>query len=185
MAETGATYSTLSDLYFARAAYNADAVDECSGSSTAIQSSDEVLTDGSDIQSTLSCGGFDDLAVASLGAKPKDLWVTRLESSLVRDSLKHDLGLLPLEQTPVDNWLVALGTPKNPPCDEFQMRRDYGEPVVLDTRKALDKAAAESDDGCSIRDSAKRKKGGLLWAVPILGALALVVRRSRGGRREG
>src|SRR6185503_18051847 len=64
-----------------------------------------------------ACGPLDDIGVALTGMHPRDVWLTRLESSLPHAALKDDLLIqASQDQSEIENWLTAT-VPVNPPCE--------------------------------------------------------------------
>lgn len=130
---------TIGDLYVAQAMSNEQDVDtSCTLAFGTYAQSAGVVVDlcsdaGSDSCGTLQIGQIDsrdlicgdpdsldkldDLAVALTGSRPRDVWLTRLESNLPHDALKEDLKIqASASQMEVENWLTAK-TPVNPPCE--------------------------------------------------------------------
>lgn len=63
-----------------------------------------------------ACGPLDDVAVALVGMRPVDVWVTRMEASLPKRALSKDLGLqASITQYPVENWVYS-STYQGDPC---------------------------------------------------------------------
>jgi hypothetical protein len=124
--------STIGNLYVDQAKINDQLVDTaCTKAFNQYAQSGGVVVDlcssaGNDSCGTLqigqidsrelACGKFDDLAVALIGSRPRDVWLTRLEANLPHDALKEDLKIQAAAvQQGVENWLTAV-TPVNPPC---------------------------------------------------------------------
>lgn len=138
-----AWHTTVADAYFAQALSNGETTESCVGQVGQYADHDEVVRDGcvevgptepgldpstpptgclvSDAPSVeteaFRCGDADDLAVAIDGKHPRDVWVTRLEANLPRDTLDRDLVLgASLSQLSVSNWVEAEGH-ENAPCE--------------------------------------------------------------------
>jgi hypothetical protein len=83
--------------------------------------------------SELVCEEFEDIAVALLGQRPQQTWLTRLELRVPRSALTADCLLLPSpEQAEVNNLLTAPHF-ANPPCDlpVFSSSLSPGRPRAL------------------------------------------------------
>ena len=64
-----------------------------------------------------ACGPLDDVAVALQGLHPKDVTITRLESSLPRAALSMDLVLqASASQQDVSNWFQVTASENKPAC---------------------------------------------------------------------
>jgi hypothetical protein len=88
---------------------------------------------GSAASSELVCAEFEDIAVALLGQRPQQTWLTRLELRVPRSALREDCLLLPSpEQAEVNNLLTAAHF-ANPPCDlpVFSSSLSPGQPRAL------------------------------------------------------
>jgi hypothetical protein len=55
------------------------------------------------------------MSAALTGMRPKDVWLTRLESKLPREALSEDLSMQAGMQDDAENWMVA-GNAVNAPC---------------------------------------------------------------------
>ena len=72
---------------------------------------------GSQAASGLVCNGFSDIAAATIGMFPDDVWITRLEANLPHAALATDLKLKPAaDQVNVSSARRAVEH-INPPCD--------------------------------------------------------------------
>jgi Uncharacterized protein conserved in bacteria (DUF2330) len=116
---------TIGEAYFIQAERNSEATDCTDDFLTHALSGDVVVDpcppgepdpeacapiDAGQIDArTFACGDADDLAVALTGMHPRDVWLTRLESSLPRAALASDLDIeASSSQTAVENWLSPV-----------------------------------------------------------------------------
>jgi hypothetical protein len=126
------SYDNLADLYFAQAAENDGALTPCSVGSNAASKSVVLEAcamagcSGGQIEaSALACDGYDDLAAATIGLHPADVWVTRLEAELPREALAKDLVLgAHMAQDEIGNWHVAQKDLNDPPCPKTAPQDD-------------------------------------------------------------
>lgn len=122
---------TIANLYAAQAFDNGESDDLCLSLGKEFAESGDVVVDvcppGGELCGTLepgqidarelACGHADDLAVALTGIHVRDVWLTRIESSLPREALKEDLSLAASAfQFEVQNRIRAQGI-ENPPCE--------------------------------------------------------------------
>jgi hypothetical protein len=121
--------STIADAFMKQAFANGETELSCAGIfGTIAQSGDRVVNPcppgGGECATVaadeldaryLACGPLQDLAVALVGLHPRDVWISRLEAEMPRQALGADLILVPAEQQPVENLLVAKNV-SNPPC---------------------------------------------------------------------
>lgn len=127
-------YRTLAELYFgqARSSAASSTADSCSSVLSALRGTALVVEDGTTSAGAnpgsraFECAGYTDLAAAMIGMHPANVWLTRLEMRLPRESLVRDCVLEPSEdQSGVDNRIQARkasGRPANCPQAIFESR---------------------------------------------------------------